>query len=155
MTRFNTIIQSFLYCSLEYETEELSRISLRSYVNIICAKLVSLNRPMKLAILDDDTVLPYDHLLLCTGTQYYVTAPLKTIVVNPLNKKVVPPKTDRILLGISIPKITFINKNHLALCFSEPAPPNVLTINDEFDAAMVLKWLRLNHHTERKRNAIL
>ncbi|CAF1621244.1 unnamed protein product, partial [Adineta ricciae] len=118
----------FLPSNLEYETEELSRISLRSYVNIICAKLVSLNRPMKLAILDDDTVLPYDHLLLCTGTQYYVTAPLKTIVVNPLNKKVVPPKTDRILL--------------------EPAPPNVLTINDEFDAAMVLKWLRLNHHTE-------
>ena len=32
----------------------------------------------------------------------------------------------------------------------EPPPPNVLTINDEFDAAMVLKWLRMNHHTERK-----
>ncbi len=33
----------------------------------------------------------------------------------------------------------------------EPAPPNVLTINDEFDAAMVLKWLRMSHHTERKK----
>ncbi len=33
----------------------------------------------------------------------------------------------------------------------EPAPPNVLTINDEFDAAMALKWLRMHHHTERKR----
>jgi hypothetical protein len=32
----------------------------------------------------------------------------------------------------------------------ESPPPNVLTINDEFDAAMALKWLRLNHHTERK-----
>lgn len=33
----------------------------------------------------------------------------------------------------------------------EPAPPNVLTINDEFDAAMIFKWLRMNHHTERKK----
>ncbi|UJR28415.1 hypothetical protein I4U23_009655 [Adineta vaga] len=118
----------FLPSNLEYETEELSRLSLRSYVNIICAKLVSLNRPMKLAILDDETVVPYDHLLLCTGNQYHVTAPLKTIVVNPLNKKIVPSRIDRILF--------------------EPAPPNVLTINDEFDAAMVLKWFQMNHHTE-------
>jgi hypothetical protein len=35
--------------------------------------------------------------------------------------------------------------------FLEPAPPNVLTINDEFDAAMVLKWLQMNRQTERKR----
>ncbi|CAF0869342.1 unnamed protein product [Adineta steineri] len=118
----------FLPSNLEYDTEELSRLSLRSYVNIICAKLVSLNRPMKLAILDDETVIPYDHLLLCTGNQYHVTAPMKTVVQNPLNKQIVPAKADRILF--------------------EPAPPNVLTINDEFDAAMVLKWLRMNQHTE-------
>ncbi|CAF0926188.1 unnamed protein product [Rotaria sp. Silwood1] len=118
----------FLPSNLEYETEELNRLSLRSYVNIVCAKLISLNRPMKLAILDDETIVPYDHLLLCTGNQFHIIAPMQATVMNPLSKKAVPPKSDRMLF--------------------EPAPPNVLTINDEFDAAMVLKWLRMNHHTE-------
>lgn len=86
--------------SLEYETEELSRLSLRSYVNIICARLVSLNRPMKLALLDDETVVPYDHLFLCTGSQYQITAPMKSIVVNPLSKQPVPPRMDRMLFGM-------------------------------------------------------
>jgi len=85
--------------SLEYVTEELNRLSLRSYVNIICAKLISLNRPMKLAILDDETVVPYDHLLLCTGNQFQIIAPMQANVISPLNKKVVPPKSDRILFG--------------------------------------------------------
>jgi len=84
---------------LEYETEELNRLSLRSYVNIICAKLVGLNRPMKLAILDDDTVVPYDHLLLCTGSQFQIIAPLDAEVISPLSKKTLPPKPDRILFG--------------------------------------------------------
>jgi hypothetical protein len=57
---------------------------------------------MKLAILDDETVVPYDHLLLCTGNQYHATAPMKTIVVNPLNKKIVPAKPERILFGMLI-----------------------------------------------------
>ncbi|CAF3435054.1 unnamed protein product [Rotaria socialis] len=118
----------FLPSNLEYETDELTRLSLRSYVNIIGAKLVSLNRPMKLAILDDETVVPYDHLLLCTGNQFQIIAPMQATVINPLSRKPVPAKSDRIL-------------------FQSP-PPNVLTVNDEFDAAMVLKWLRMNHHTE-------
>lgn len=93
--------------SLEYGTEELSRLSLRSYVNIICAKLVNLNRPMKLAILDDETVVPYDHLLLCTGNQFQITAPMQANVVNPLSRKAVPAKFDRILFGKSINRFLF------------------------------------------------
>jgi hypothetical protein len=92
-------IKYYFILSLEYETTELNRLSLRSYVNIVCAKLVSLNRPMKLAILDDETVVPYDHLLLCTGNQFCVIAPMQATVISPLNKKSVPPKSDRVLFG--------------------------------------------------------
>lgn len=52
---------------------------------------------MKLAILDDQTVIPYDHLLLCTGNQFQIIAPMQATVISPLNKKPVPPKLDRIL----------------------------------------------------------
>ena len=133
--------------SLDYEREELNRLSLRSYVNVVCAKLISLNRPMKLAILDDETVGRYDHLLLCTGNQFQIIAPMQANVISPLNKKAVPSKSDRILFGNLRSRDLFCFKSiHI-----EPAPPNVLTINDEFDAAMALKWLRLQHHTDRKR----
>jgi len=118
----------FLPSNLEYGTDELTRLSLRSYVNIICAKVIGLNRPMKLAILDDDTVVPYDHLLLCTGNQYPIIAPFQTTVISPLSRKPVAAKADRTLL--------------------DPPPPNVLTINDEYEAAMALKWLRMHHHNE-------
>ncbi|CAF1651308.1 unnamed protein product, partial [Didymodactylos carnosus] len=69
--------QLFLPSNLEYDINELARISLRSYVNIICAKLKAINRPMKLAILNDETVVPYDHLLMCTGNQFRVIAPMQ------------------------------------------------------------------------------
>ena len=125
----------------------MNRLSLRSYVNIICAKLVDLNRPMKLAILDDDTVVPYDHLMLCSGTQFQITAPMDATVVGPLSKKPVPPKPDRFLFG----KISFVEMfKRFSLRLLESPPPNVMTVNDEFDAAMALKWLRLNHHIERQ-----
>ena len=57
---------------------------------------------MKLAILDDDTVVPYDHLMLCTGNQFRVIAPMQATVINPLSKKPAPPKADRMLFGTSI-----------------------------------------------------
>lgn len=37
----------------------------------------------------------------------------------------------------------------------DPAPLNVLTVNDEFDAAMALKWLRMNHNVERRFSQLL
>ncbi len=49
-------------------------------------------------------------------------------------------------------EVFLTNEIFFFLFNTEPAPPNVLTINDEFDAAMVLKWLRMNHDTERKEN---
>jgi hypothetical protein len=55
---------------------------------------------MKLAILDDETVVPYDHLLLCTGNQFHIIAPMQANVISPLSKKTVPAKPDRILFGI-------------------------------------------------------
>lgn len=54
---------------------------------------------MKLAILDDDTVVPYDHLLLCTGNQFPIIAPFQETVINPLNRKPVAAKPDRMLLS--------------------------------------------------------
>ena len=103
---------------------------------------------MKLAILDDETVVPYDHLFLCTGNQFHVIAPMQVTVINPLSRKTMPPKFDRILFGM----MKFSMKQYFVylFCNLEPAPPNVLTINDDFDAAMALKWLRMNHHAERR-----
>lgn len=109
---------------------------------------------MKLAVLDDETVVPYDHLLLCTGNQFPIIAPMQATVMNPLSKKPVPPKPDRILFGMffSMEDFPFLSKSYLAYIYFnvDPPPPNVLTINDEFDAAMVFKWLHMTHHTERK-----
>jgi hypothetical protein len=62
---------------------------------------------MKLAILDDETVVPYDHLLLCTGNQFHIIAPMKDKVISPLSKKPVPPKPDRMLFGIVLLKEIF------------------------------------------------
>ena len=110
---------------------------------------------MKLAILDDETVVPYDHLLLCTGNQYPIIAPFQTTVISPLNRKPVAAKADRMLFG----KVTEFERMNRFLpsprLRTEPPPPNVLTINDEYEAAMALKWLRLHHHSERKRRSLI
>ncbi|XP_030854264.1 cilia- and flagella-associated protein 61 [Strongylocentrotus purpuratus] len=111
----------FLSTSHCYTHDELSQISLRSWVNVVSSKMVGINRLSKYVKIANGTKVPYDHLIINTGQQYQVSSPTGADVGKLVTNKEVPNNPDRRYVG--------------------PKPKNVFTINDESDAAATIKWL--------------
>lgn len=96
---FNHIRDKMLSKSLNYEHDDHARMSLRSWVNVIFGKITSIDRKKKQICINSKRTLPYDHLILCTGEQYYHIAPTDAKVFNFYTKSEVKPSLDRILFG--------------------------------------------------------
>jgi hypothetical protein len=85
--------------SLNYSHSDYTALSLRSWVNIVSGKMTHIDRRAKHIVIDDRTVLPYDHLILCAGEQYYPLAPMRARVYNSYSKQEVKPSLKRPLFG--------------------------------------------------------
>ena len=48
-------------------------MSLCSWVNVVVGKMTAIDRAAKQVIVSREEVVPYDHLILCTGQQYQVS----------------------------------------------------------------------------------
>lgn len=71
-----------------------------------------------------NSIVPYDHLILCTGTQYFLPAPTEANVDAGATNKDLPKKLNR--------------------RFEGKMPNNVFVINDSYDAAVALCWAESN-----------
>ena len=85
---------------MNFTHQDYAAMSLRSWINIIDGKMTYIDRRKKLIYINEKTVLPYDHLILCSGEQYYHLAPMKARVYNSYSKKEVKPHLSRPLFGI-------------------------------------------------------
>ena len=99
---------------MNYSHADYAAMSLRSWVNVIHGQMTSIDRRKKHIVINARTVLPYDHLILCAGEQYYPVAPLRARVYNAYSKQEVKPHVSRPL-------------------FDTP-PANMFVINTEQDA---------------------
>ncbi|XP_077999640.1 cilia- and flagella-associated protein 61-like [Glandiceps talaboti] len=115
------IRSGFLATSLCFSQDELSQLSLRTWVNVVCAKMIAINRSSKYVVVTGGRKVPYDHLIIGTGLQYQVSAPTEADI-------------DELLTNDEVPN----NPNRR---YSGPVPSNVFTINDEYDAFEVKQWL--------------
>jgi NADH dehydrogenase FAD-containing subunit len=85
--------------SLNYQYEDHAVLSLRSWANIVYGKMTAIDRQKKLLVVNTQKVIPYDHLILCTGLQYYKVAPYDAHVYNYHTKQELRPTMERILFG--------------------------------------------------------
>lgn len=83
-----------------------------------------LYRKQKRVVVNGKTLVPYDHLILTTGTQYTVPAPTEADISKLLTNFEVPNSPDRRFTGST--------------------PKNCFVINDSYDAAVALHWSELN-----------
>ncbi|XP_072167121.1 cilia- and flagella-associated protein 61-like [Diadema setosum] len=111
----------FLSTSHCYNHNELSQISLRSWVNVVASKMIAINRASKYVKVSNGTKVPYDHLIIATGQQYQVSCPTGADVSKLVTNKEVPNNPDRRFIG--------------------PKPKNVFTVNNETEAAQTIRWL--------------
>jgi hypothetical protein len=84
---------------MNYTHQDYAAMSLRSWVNIIEGKMTLIDRRKKQIVINERTILPYDHLILCTGEQYYNLAPMRQRVYNSYSKQEVKPHLGRPLFG--------------------------------------------------------
>ena len=94
---------------------EISTIHIN--INLACRK-------RKLVTVDGGTLVPYDHLVLCTGQQYQVPAPSGVDIDS----------------GITNDKLQVDPGRR----YAGDQPRNVFTINDAYDAAVTLYWVENN-----------
>ena len=99
-------------------------MSLRSWINVIMGKITSIDRRNKNIYINGQTVLPYDHLIMCTGEQYYFIAPFQARIYNSYSRQEVKPHISRPL-------------------FDMP-PSNMFVINNEYEAEHFLIYLENN-----------
>ncbi|KAK3611320.1 hypothetical protein CHS0354_029969 [Potamilus streckersoni] len=100
---------------------EAAMIALRTWVNVVYGKMTVIDRKKKVVIVNNDTVVPYDHLVICTGQQYQIPAPTDVNVSSGVTNDTLPNSPDRRYFGVK--------------------PKNLFTINDEYDAAVALYWI--------------
>ncbi|XP_038072321.1 cilia- and flagella-associated protein 61-like [Patiria miniata] len=112
---------NFLSTSRCYSQDRLAQISLRSWINVVAAKMVAINRGSKYVKVAGGAKVPYDHLILCTGQQYQTSCPTGADISELVTNASLPQKPDARYKG--------------------RVPKNVFIVNDEYNAACVLKWL--------------
>lgn len=71
------------------------------------------------------TIVPYDHLLICTGLQYAVPQPTGADVAAGATSNDAQNRPDHKLPG-------------------PPHPSNLFVVNDQYDAAVSLYWMENN-----------
>ena len=58
-----------------YSHEDYAKVALQAWVNVVYGKMTAIDRKKKIVKVSDNTQVPYDHLILCTGQQYQSPIP--------------------------------------------------------------------------------
>ncbi|XP_007191950.2 cilia- and flagella-associated protein 61 isoform X2 [Balaenoptera acutorostrata] len=116
--------RKFLASDHCYNDKDHTLMSLCSWVNVVVGKMTAIDRAAKQVIVSREEVVPYDHLILCTGQQYQVPCPTGAdISQHPTNREVLNSSLRR---------------------YVGPVPCNHFTLNDEEDCLKALTWIRNN-----------
>ncbi|KAM4632856.1 cilia- and flagella-associated protein 61 [Polymixia lowei] len=124
----------FLSTTHAYSSRDYGLLSLRSCVNVVTGKMVSINREDKHILVTGSRVVPYDHLILCTGQQYQVPCPTGIDTSQAVSKLQTPASSHRRYHG------------HI--------PSNLLTLNHLQDCVAAQRWLSDNF-VELEDNAVV
>ncbi|XP_010881053.4 cilia- and flagella-associated protein 61 [Esox lucius] len=124
----------FLSTSHCYGDRDHAQLSLRSWINVVMAKMVGIDRAAKNVLLSGGQRVPFDHLVLCTGQQYQVPCPTGVDICNLPSDVQLPDRPHRRYTG--------------------PVPSNLLTLNDHHDCVTAYRWLQ-SHFVESNGNAVV
>lgn len=113
---------------LQPSFKSVGRIYLNFVVgnNFVDIFVICVCRRKKYVVVNGSFLVPYDHLVLCTGTQYQLPRPTGLDIANGATNNDIPTP-------------------HLPQQRFEGRPPvNAFTVNDSYDAAVVLYWIENN-----------
>ncbi|KAK3738961.1 hypothetical protein RRG08_006528 [Elysia crispata] len=106
--------------SLCFTQDDYAKLALRTWINVVYGKMTAINRTKKQVTVNGEALVPYDHLVLCTGRQYVVPQPIGI------------DESSSASIGQVNPKTGILNR------YTGHVPPNLYLINDSYDAAVML-----------------
>ncbi|XP_074065449.1 cilia- and flagella-associated protein 61 isoform X2 [Macrotis lagotis] len=115
--------RKFLASDHCFNDKDYALMSLCSWVNVVVGKMTGINRAAKHVILSNEKIVPYDHLILCTGQQYQVPRPTGADITKLLTNREIKDCKER---------------------YTGKIPSNLFTLNDEEDCLRALKWIHEN-----------
>nr|XP_002126453.1 cilia- and flagella-associated protein 61 [Ciona intestinalis] len=115
--------QTLLSSSESYSRDDLARLSLRSWVNIVQGFMTDIDRKRKHVITADGARVAYDHLIICTGQQYQIPCPTGADVNN-------------MAANHDLTK----GAGNKPYDMSKPIPDNVVSVNDDYDVRKLSLW---------------
>ncbi|XP_012942608.1 cilia- and flagella-associated protein 61 [Aplysia californica] len=101
-----------------FSQSDYAQMALRTWVNVVYGKMTAIDRTKKLVTVNGSAIVPYDHLVLCTGRQYQVPCPTGADVLNDTTNDQLPQSPHRRYQG--------------------PVPGNLFLVNDAYDGAVML-----------------
>ena len=107
-----------------YSHDEHAKIALQAWVNVIYGSMTAIDRKKKVVKVNDGALVPYDHLILCTGQQYQVPLPTEADIEAGVTNSNLPNSPDRRFMGVK--------------------PKNCITINDPYEASVALFFIENN-----------
>ncbi|XP_070603105.1 cilia- and flagella-associated protein 61 isoform X2 [Erythrolamprus reginae] len=112
----------FLINSYCFNEDDYALMSLGSWINVVAGKMIAINRSAKHVTVSKEKIVPYDHLILCTGQQYQVPCPSDADIKNLLTNREVSTNYKQRYTGV--------------------VPSNLFIISDDEDALAAVKWLK-------------
>ena len=133
---------------MNYSQKDYAHLSLRSWVNVVIGKMTAIDRRRKHICINGQTILPYDHLILCTGEQYYFIAPLQLRIYNPYSRQEIKPHSSRPLFGkfnFKMPQSLLLLLFKFSSVYIDAPPSNMFVINNEYEAEHLLIYIENNN----------
>jgi hypothetical protein len=100
-------------------------MGIRAWVNVVYGSMTAIDRKKKHVVVNGNTIVPYDHLVIATGLQYQLPAPTGADVKKQYaDITELPNSPDRRWMGVP--------------------PENAFVVNDQYEAAVALYWVETN-----------
>ncbi|XP_037668188.1 cilia- and flagella-associated protein 61 isoform X4 [Choloepus didactylus] len=110
-----------------FNDKDYALMSLCSWVNVVVGRMTGIDRAAKHVVVSEEEIVPYDHLILCTGQQYQVPCPTGADITKHLTNREIPDNSKQQYTG--------------------KVPCNHFTLNDEEDCFKALTWIKNNSIT--------
>ena len=99
-------------------------MALRAWINVVYGDMTNIDRKKKHVVVNGNTIVPYDHLIVTTGMQYQIPAPTDADIANMVTNNEVSNSPDR--------------------RWMEAPPSNAFVVNNHYEAAVALYWVETN-----------
>ncbi|ESO85404.1 hypothetical protein LOTGIDRAFT_107567 [Lottia gigantea] len=104
---------------------------LRTWISIVYGKMTGIDRTRKQVKVNSSFIVPYDHLIICTGQQYQVPCPTEASLEHGVTNKELPNSPDRRYKGSQPNNLYLVNDYYDSLTLQHAIQNKLMPSNNK------------------------